>query len=84
MKTIDFGEMLLWAGFFVIASGSLQTNLVQMGCALLSPLFVCFLLLKISGIPLLESAADKKWGDDASYKQYKANTSVLIPFVGRK
>ena len=79
----DFGEMVLWSGFFLISSSSFQTSHWQMGCAALSPLFVCCLLIKISGIPLLESAADKKWGEDASYKRYKATVPVLVPFVGR-
>lgn len=74
---------MLWTGFYIIASSSMQTNFWQLGSAAISPFFVCFLLIKVSGIPLLESAADKKWGDDASYKKYKASVPVLVPFIGR-
>jgi steroid 5-alpha reductase family enzyme len=81
LNTTDFGEMTLWLGFFVIAASSLAG--VQLICAAISPVFVCTLLIKISGIPLLEIAAGKKWGDDASYKRYKHGTPVLVPLVGR-
>jgi len=37
----------------------------------------------VSGIPLLEDAADKKWGGQADYERYKAATSVLIPLPPR-
>jgi steroid 5-alpha reductase family enzyme len=37
------------------------------------------LLSKGSGIPLLERSADKKWGQDAAYRNYKKNTPVLFP-----
>ena len=46
---------------------------------LLSPLFVATLLMKVSGVPLLEARADKRWGDDPAYQAYKAAVPVLIP-----
>jgi steroid 5-alpha reductase family enzyme len=45
-----------------------------------SPLFITFLLFKVSGIPLLEKAADVKYKDNTAYEQYKKNTPVLVPF----
>lgn len=50
----------------------------------LSPIFVGLLLIFVSGIPLLEQKADKKFGDNDEYKIYKATTPVLIPLIGRK
>lgn len=50
----------------------------------ISPVFVAFLLINISGIPLLEKAANKRWAEDQDYQNYKKNVPVLIPFVGRK
>ena len=41
------------------------------------------LLIKLSGIPLLEAKADKKWGGQADYEEYKRRTPVLLPF-GRR
>jgi steroid 5-alpha reductase family enzyme len=46
---------------------------------LISPVFVAFLLIKISGIPLLEAKADDRWGGDEDYEAYKRNTPVLVP-----
>ena len=48
--------------------------------SIISPTFVAFLLIFVSGIPLLEKAADKKWGTDPDYIEYKKKTSVLVPF----
>ena len=37
--------------------------------------------LYVSGIPLLEAAALKKWGDNPDFKHYIDNTPVLLPFI---
>jgi steroid 5-alpha reductase family enzyme len=42
-------------------------------------IFVAILLTRISGIPLLQKKADKKWGGQADYEAFKKNTPVLIP-----
>lgn len=71
-----FGEILLWVGVALIAAPVLQGwQLVT----LISPVFVALLLTRVSGIPLLEKKADKKWGGQADYEAYKKNTPVLIP-----
>ena len=46
---------------------------------LISPVFVAFLLIKVSGIPLLEAKADERWGGEDDYEEYKRRTPVLIP-----
>ena len=46
---------------------------------LISPVFVTFLLTRVSGIPLLEQRADDRWGGQDDYEAYKKNTPVLIP-----
>eukprot|EP00047_Mylnosiga_fluctuans_P002047 m.222944 g.222944 ORF g.222944 m.222944 type:complete len:341 (-) comp10852_c0_seq1:146-1168(-) len=76
-----FGEIMLWTGISISAASAFHT--AGMWASLLSPVFVAALLIFVSGIPLLERAADKRWGDDPEYKAYKARTPVLIPFVGR-
>ncbi|KAJ4960237.1 hypothetical protein NE237_020147 [Protea cynaroides] len=43
------------------------------------PFFITLLLLFVSGIPLLEQSADKKFGDLVEYRVYKRKTSPLIP-----
>ena len=45
----------------------------------LSPVFVAILLMKVSGVPLLEARADARFADDADYLSYKARTPVLLP-----
>mmetsp|Transcript_19559 Transcript_19559/g.59194 ORF Transcript_19559/g.59194 Transcript_19559/m.59194 type:complete len:319 (-) Transcript_19559:2209-3165(-) len=54
------------------------------GMVWLSPLFTTFLLTRVSGIPLLEKMADKKWAKDEDYQRYKASTPVLIPWFPSK
>ena len=46
---------------------------------LVSPVFVYVLLMRISGVPLLERKADATWGGEAEYERYKAQTPVLWP-----
>lgn len=70
------GEIVLWIGIAIIALPVLQG---WAWIALISPLFVAILLTRISGIPLLQKKADKKWGGQADYEAYKKNTPVLIP-----
>jgi len=72
-----FGEIVMWWAVFGVAASSLSG--VQLAAGLASPAFVMTLLLYVSGIPLLEAAADKKWGENPKYQEYKANTRDLIP-----
>ncbi len=71
-----FGEITLWVGIAVMAIPVLQG---WQWIALISPVFVTLLLTRVSGIPLLEAKADKKWGGQADYEAYKKNTPMLIP-----
>lgn len=71
-----FGEIVLWLGVALVAAPVLAGWQLL---SLLSPLFVILLLTRVSGIPLLEARADKRWGDDAGYRDYKLTTPVLIP-----
>jgi steroid 5-alpha reductase family enzyme len=71
-----FGEIVLWTGMAIIALPVLQG---WQWATLISPVFVAFLLIKISGIPLLEAKADERWGGDDDYEEYKRQTPVLVP-----
>ncbi|MCF8017132.1 MAG: DUF1295 domain-containing protein [Chromatiaceae bacterium] len=71
-----FGEITLWFGIALIALPALSG---WQYVTLISPLFVYLLIVFISGIPMLESRADERWGDDPSYRDYKARTPVLFP-----
>lgn len=72
-----FGEILLWFGAALTASVALSG---WQYLTLISPFFVLFLLTKVSGIPMLEAKADKRWGDNADYIAYKASTKRLWVF----
>ena len=47
--------------------------------AWISPAFTAFLLLKVSGVPMVEKAGKKKWGHLKEYQNYMENTNLLIP-----
>ncbi|MEO0422046.1 MAG: DUF1295 domain-containing protein [Pseudomonadota bacterium] len=70
-----FGEIVIWVGMAIIALPVLQG---WQYATLISPVFVAFLLIKVSGIPMLEERADARWGGQEDYERYKANTPVLM------
>jgi steroid 5-alpha reductase family enzyme len=67
-----FGECLIWWGIALVALPSQYGYL-----AFISPVIITFLLLKVSGIPMLE----KKYDDNPEYQEYKKHTSAFIPWV---
>lgn len=71
-----FGEILLWTGIAVIAWPELEGGQY---ITLISPIFVAFLLTKVSGVRMLEARADRQWGKDPAYIEYRKNTPTLIP-----
>jgi steroid 5-alpha reductase family enzyme len=71
-----FGEIVIWIGVAILALPTLRG---WQYITLISPLFVIVLITRISGIPLLEKRADKKWGSQEDYQAYKERTPVLIP-----
>jgi len=75
-----FGEIILWIGIAVIA---LPVLAGWQWVTLVSPVFVSFLLLKVSGVPMLENNAESRWGNDPEFRQYKAKTPTLIPYFGK-
>ena len=76
-----FGEIVIWIGVALIA---LPTLVGWRFIVLISPLFIMLQLLLISGVPMLEKRADKKWGGQEDYEEYKKNTPVLIPKLSFK
>ena len=71
-----FGEIVLWSGMAIVAVPVLQG---WQWVALISPVFVTFLLTRVSGVPLLEEKADQRWGGQDDYEEYKRRTPVLVP-----
>lgn len=70
-----FGESTMWFGLAFIAYSSGVSLFV-----FLSPLLITYLLLKVSGIPLLE----KRWAGIPEWEVYKAKTSAFIPLPPKK
>lgn len=77
-----FGEILCWIGVYLFTWSSL--SLIQRFYTVISPVFIILLLIFVTGLPTLEKYADKKWGKQKEYKEYKRKTSVLIPWFQKK
>lgn len=75
-----FGEIVLWTGIAVMAVPVLSG---WRWITLISPVFVVLLLTRVSGIPMLEVRADKRWSGDPAYEEYVSRTPVLIPRLPR-
>lgn len=76
-----FGEMLVWWGLY-IASIPFVGKLSPIFA--ISPLYISWLLVKVSGIPLLEKEHMKKYKNNPKYRNYIKKTSILIPLPPKK
>jgi len=63
-----FGESVQWWGLGLMAISIAWWSLI-------SPIIITFLLLKISGVPMLE----KKWDKNKEYQEYKKHTNAFFP-----
>lgn len=70
-----FGEMLVWWGIFIIAIPSGYWYI-----SLISPVLITFLLLKVSGVTMLE----KKYEGNDAYSAYKRRTSAFVPWFPKQ
>jgi steroid 5-alpha reductase family enzyme len=77
-----FGEILMWYGVFVISYSFLSQQ--NSWIAAIGPLAITVMLVAVSGIPLLEKSADKRWGNNKDYQEYKRRTSLLILMPPKK
>jgi steroid 5-alpha reductase family enzyme len=71
-----FGESTIWWG---VALGAMGLSTIVWPVILVSPLLITFLLLKVSGVPMLE----KRWEGNPEWESYKQRTSVFIPLPPR-
>lgn len=67
-----FGEAVLWWGVFLVA-----LNVPYGLLAIISPLLIDFLLLKVSGIPMLEA----KYENNPEFMAYKSRTNAFFPWL---
>ncbi|MCX6249587.1 MAG: DUF1295 domain-containing protein [Bacteroidetes bacterium] len=73
------GEIMVWTGVYLFVLPGLST--VHAWIGLTGPVFIALLLIFVSGIPILEKSADKKWGDRDDYLEYKKRVGVLVPKI---
>jgi steroid 5-alpha reductase family enzyme len=66
-----FGESLMWWGIAVVSSSLFAYPLLTV----VSPLLITYLLLYVSGVPMLE----KRWEGNSEWESYKRRTSVFLP-----
>ena len=69
-----FGEVTMWWGIWVISLSALFSIF-----SIISPLAISFLILKVSGIPMLE----KKYEGRTDFEEYKKRTSAFFPLPPR-
>ena len=71
-----FGEVCVWWGIFLI---SLNGDLINY-IGILSPILITYMLLKVSGITMLE----KRYEGNDAYSVYKRTTSPFFPWFRKK
>ena len=70
-----FGEAAMWWGVFLIAL------FIPFGwTAIVSPLLITFLLLKVSGVTMLE----KKYAGNKEFEAYTKRTNAFFPWLPKK
>ena len=62
-----------------VSVSGLSSGSLTLLFAWLSPIFTAILLLKVSGVPMVTAAGEKKWGLDPEYQRYMQETPMLIP-----
>lgn len=71
------GEILVWTGVYLYALSGLSIGQALLG--VVSPVFLALLLVRVSGIPILEKRADERWGGNEAYRRYRRRTGTLLP-----
>lgn len=72
-----FGEVVVWWSLWLVTLS--MTGIIGF-IGIISPLVITWLLLYVSGIPLLE----KKYRDDLEFQEYKTRTNAFFPWFPKK
>lgn len=72
------GEIMMWSGIYLSSTSVLRG---WEHVSVISPLFLTFLLTKVSGIPIQEKGAFKRYGGDPAFHEHIKKTPKLIPFI---
>ncbi len=70
-----FGEIVMWWSIYFLA-----LSVPKGWISIIAPITITFLLIFVTGIPLLEKAMK----NNSAYQEYKKRTSVLIPWFSKK
>ena len=70
-----FGEVVMWWGIFLIAL-SAPTGWMSV----VSPILITFLLLRVSGVTMLE----KKYAGNSEFAAYARRTSAFLPLPPKR
>ena len=73
-----FGEFLIWTGITIICFPVFSGFKYL---ALITPIFIYFLLNYISGVNLLEERAKEMWGNNPEYVKYLKTTPKFFPKI---
>lgn len=72
-----FGEVTMWWGIWIL---NLSISTLSNWWTIVGPLTITFLILKVSGVPLLE----KRYEGNKEFDEYKKRVSVFIPWWPKK
>lgn len=75
-----FGESVMWWALALFAATVLWPSLVLVVATFISPVLITFLLLKVSGVPMLEA----RFAGNPQWEAYKARTSVFLPLPPKR
>jgi steroid 5-alpha reductase family enzyme len=70
-----FGEVTMWWGIWIMLAGTSMSFI-----ALVSPLMITYLILKVSGIPMLE----KRFAGNPQFEAYKRKTNAFFPGIPKQ
>ncbi|MEL7221574.1 MAG: DUF1295 domain-containing protein [Bacteroidota bacterium] len=71
------GELMFWWGLFIASLPYVDNVFI----ALLSPIWISLIIIKFSGIRILQNKWQETYGDRPDYQAYVAQSWRLIPYV---
>ena len=77
-----FGEATMWWGIWLVTLPAIIPFgiIAVIGTLILSPVLITFMLLKVSGVPMLEASLSKRSG----WSEYAARVSVFVPWFPKR
>ena len=70
------GEIVFWIGLSISALCSPYGYI-----GIVSPLWIAFILIRFSGIPLLRDKWEERYGDLPEFQAYKKKSWYLFPYI---